>query len=148
MPTMPASADTRVFLDTNIFLYAAGGEHSLKVPCANVVTRVGDGTLDAITSTEVVQEILYVLARRKLRAEGLRLAAEVMDMFPDLLPVTAADMQHTCRILVDHPNLPVRDAVHCSVMFTHGITRIVTADTHFDQIPGIQRITPSTNAGG
>ena len=144
---MPTSVDTHVFLDTNIFLYAAGGEHPLKAPCANIVTRVGDGALNAITSTEVVQEILYVLARRKLRAEGVQLASEVMDLFPDLLPVTPADMQHACRILQDHPNLPVRDAVHCSVLSTHDITRIVTADTHFDEIPGIQRIDPSTNPG-
>jgi predicted nucleic acid-binding protein len=144
MHTMPASGDTRIFLDTNIFLYAAGGEHPLKAPCANIVTRVGNDDLGAVTSSEVVQEILYVLSRRKLMAEGVQLAAEVMDMFPDLLPVTGADMLHTCRILHNHPGLPVRDAVHCSVMSARGITRIVTADIHFDQIPGIQRIDPST----
>jgi uncharacterized protein len=144
MHTMPASADTRVFLDTNIFLYAAGGEHPLKTPCADLIARVGNGDIDAVTSSEVVQEILYVLSRRKLLTEGVQLATEVMDMFPDLLPVTGADIQHACHILQDHPNLPVRDAVHCSVMSAHGITRVVTADSHFDQIPGIQRIDPAT----
>ena len=145
---MPASGDTRVFLDTNIFLYAAGGEHPLKAPCVDIVTRVGNGDLGAVTSSEVIQEILYVLSRRKLKAEGIQLAVEVMDMFPDLLPVTGADMQHACRILQNHPDLPVRDAVHYSVMLAHGITRIVTADNHFDQIPSIQRIDPSTHPGG
>ena len=140
---MPASADTRVFLDTNIFLYAAGSEHLLKVACGDILARVGDGDLDAVTSSEVVQELLYVLSRRNLRAEGLRLAAEVMDMFPELLPVTGADMQRTCRLLEDHPELPVRDAVHCSVMAGRGITRIISADTHFDSVPGIQRIDPA-----
>ncbi len=140
---MPASADTRVFIDTNIFLYAAGSEHRLKVPCGDILTRIGDGDLDAVTSIEVVQELLYVLSRRNLRVEGLRLAADVMDLFPDLLSVTGADMRGTCRLLEDHPDLPVRDAVHCSVMSGHGITRIITVDTHFDSVPGIQRIDPA-----
>ena len=143
---MLMSVDTRVFLDTNIFLYAAGREHPLKVPTANILTRVGDGDLDATTSSEVVQEILYVLARRNLRVEGLRLVVELMDMFSDLLPVTGADMQQACRILEQHPNLPVRDAVHCAVMSTSGINRIITADTHFDDIDGIQRIDPASDS--
>ncbi len=144
---MHGAADTRVFLDTNVFLYAAGGEHPLKAPCGDILTRVASGELDAVTSSEVLQELLYVLARRGLKVEGLRLATEVMDMFPDLLPVTGADMQHACRILEDHPDLPVRDAVHGAVMSAHGITRIVTADTHFDDVTGIQRIDPTTNPG-
>ena len=144
--TILMSIDTLVFLDTNIFLYAAGREHPLKVPSANILTRVGDGDLNATTNSEVVQEILYVLARRDLRVEGLHLAGEVADLFPDLLPVTGADMQKACRILEQHPNLPVRDAVHCAVMSANGIHRIVTADTHFDDIDGIQRIDPASDS--
>jgi predicted nucleic acid-binding protein len=140
---MPASADTRVFLDTNVFLYAAGGDHPLRAPCGELLTRVGSGDLDATTSTEVVQELLYVLTRRNLRSEAQSLASAVQDMFPDVLPVTHADMRLTCQLLADHPSLPVRDAVHCAVMITNGITRIISADTHFDSLPDIQRIDPA-----
>ena len=44
-----------VFLDTNVFLYAAGGEHVLREPCRRILRNVVD--IDAITSSEVVQEI-------------------------------------------------------------------------------------------
>ena len=44
---MQASTDTRVFLDTNVFLYAAGGEHPLKAPCGDILTRAANGDLDA-----------------------------------------------------------------------------------------------------
>ncbi len=51
----------RVFLDTNVFLYAAGRAHPERDACASVLRRVADGSLDATVNTEVIQEILYVL---------------------------------------------------------------------------------------
>jgi predicted nucleic acid-binding protein len=48
-----------VFLDTNVFLYAIGAQHPLKAAGQQVLERVGNGTLEAVTSTEVIQEILY-----------------------------------------------------------------------------------------
>ncbi len=54
----------QVFLDTNVFLYAAGGPHPDREACAGLLQRVGEGSLDATVNTEVIQELLFVLARR------------------------------------------------------------------------------------
>jgi predicted nucleic acid-binding protein len=48
----------KCFLDTNIFMYAAGQEHPLKAPCVGILRRVASEELEAVTSTEVLQEIL------------------------------------------------------------------------------------------
>ena len=45
----------RVFLDTNIFLYAAGGPHPERAACERVLRRVADGSLEATINTEVIQ---------------------------------------------------------------------------------------------
>jgi predicted nucleic acid-binding protein len=133
----------RTFLDTNVFLHAAGRAHPLRDACARVLRSVADGSIDATVSSEVLQEIVYVLARRGRRADGTLLARHVAALFPDLLPVTRADMLETCALVERHPGLSPRDAVHAATMVRNGITRIVSVDRAFERIPGIQRLSPA-----
>jgi predicted nucleic acid-binding protein len=54
---------SRVFIDTNVDtnvpMYAAGKSHHLKEPCQRVILAIAKGELNAVTDTEVFQEILY-----------------------------------------------------------------------------------------
>jgi predicted nucleic acid-binding protein len=129
-----------VFLDTNVFLYAIGAQHPLKAASQRVLERVGDGALDAVTSTEVVQEILHVLSRRGLRETGLKLAQHVIALLDPILPVTQADISIACDLMSRHPGLSTRDAIHAATVLSHGISGIVTSDGHFDEIPEIRRL--------
>jgi len=131
-----------VFLDTNIFLYAAGSSHPLREPCANVLRRVADGSLDATVNSEVVQEILYVLTRRGRRDDGLKLARHLTSLFPDLLAVTREDVVEACKLLLQYPNLSVRDAIHVGTMLRNGLKTVVSADPDFDQVFEIRRVAP------
>jgi uncharacterized protein len=132
----------RVFLDTNLFLYAAGRPHPERAACAQTLRRVADGTLDATVNTEVIHEILYVLTRRGRRAEALALARHVVSLFPDMLPVTSNDMTGSFRLLELHPTLSVRDAVHAATMLHNGLRTVISVDSDFDQIPEIRRVPP------
>ena len=132
-----------IFIDTNIFLYAAGRDHPLRAPCQTFLQQVIAGELAAVTSSEVVQELLYVLTRRGLKTEAVTLANQVLQLFPGLLPVTREDLDATCEILQATPAVSVRDAVHLGTMRNHGLERIISADHHFDSIPGIERIDPA-----
>ena len=130
------------FLDTNIFLYAAGGDHPYRKPCQHLLRRVAEAELKATTSSEVVQEVLYVLTRRGLRTQALALARNILAVFPALLEVGADEMNAACDLLESMPELPPRDAVHAATMLNHGIAAIITADTHFDQLTRVNRIAP------
>ena len=132
----------RAFLDTNVFLYAAGGSHPERDACARVLRKVADGSLDATVNTEVVQEILYVLVRRGRRKEAVALARHVTDLFPDLLPVTREDMLSACGLVLRYPRLPARDAVHAATMLRHGLKHVISVDTEFDQVRELRRIEP------
>jgi hypothetical protein len=131
---------TSVFLDANIFLYATGADHPLREPARQIIRRVSEGELDAITSTEVVQEILFVLARRGRSSDGIQLARSTARMFPDLLSVTRADIVIACDLFEQYPEIRPRDAVHAATMLNNGLELIVSADGHFDQIQGIRRL--------
>ena len=131
-----------VFLDANVFLYAAGSPHSHREPCRRILRLVEEGALPSNTSVEVVQDLLYVLWRRGLAEKGVRLAQSVMDLFPALLPLTSDDLRDACNLLTGDTALTPRDAVHVATMRRHGIGSIVSADVHFDGIRGIRRIDP------
>jgi hypothetical protein len=132
----------QVFLDTNIFLYAAGASHPLREPCANVLRRVADGSLDATINSEVVQEILYVLTRRGRREDALKLAGHLTSLFPDLLAVTRDDVVGACELLRHYPRLSVRDAIHVGTMLRNGLKTVVSVDSDFDQVSEIRRVAP------
>lgn len=134
----------RVFLDTNVFLYAAGQGHPQRDACAKVLRRVAEGTLEATANSEVIQEILYVLVRRGRRDDGLVLSRHVAALFPDLLPVTGEDMRRACDLIERYPGLPVRDAVHAATMIGHGLQQVISVDEDFDQIREIRRIAPES----
>ncbi|MFB3921363.1 MAG: type II toxin-antitoxin system VapC family toxin [Terriglobia bacterium] len=130
----------RVFLDTNIFLYAAGRAHPERDACARLLRRVANGSLEATVNTEVVQEILYVLTRRGRRREALVLARSIEALFPDMLPVTVDDMREALRLLEHHSGLSIRDAVHAATMLRNGLATVASVDPDFDRIPGIRRL--------
>jgi len=132
----------QVFLDTNIFLYAAGASHPLREACAKVLRRVADGSLDATINSEVVQEILYVLTRRGRRDDALKLAGHMASLFPDLLAVTRDDVLEACKLLRQYPGLSVRDAIHVGTMLRNGLKTVVTVDSDFDQVSEIRRLAP------
>ena len=134
---------TPVFLDSNIFLYAAGAGHPLRTPCQSLLARIGDGALAATTSVEVVQEVMHVAARRGHRAEAAVMAEALLALFPGLLAVTPAVVVRACELFRRHPRLSVRDALHAATMLENGLDTIVTADRHFDRIDGLRRVAPS-----
>ena len=131
-----------VFIDSNLPMYVAGREHPLREPSRRFLHRVRSAEIDAITSTEVLQEILY----RYSALRRLDLARDVYDLFveicPAVVPVTLADTDRARDLLVAHPDAGARDAIHAAVMFNHGVRRIASFDAGFDRLPGIERLIP------
>lgn len=130
----------RVFVDSNIPMYVAGAEHPNRGPALRFLERARAGEVEAITSTEVLQEILY----RYAGLERLDLASEVYDILvrlcTEVLDVTLADTDRVRDLLVSVPGLSARDAVHAGVMLSQGIEWIATFDRGFDSVAGIRRV--------
>ncbi len=138
----------KYFLDTNVFMYAAGREHPLKVPCVAVLRRVAREELDVLTNAEVLQEILYRYSAIDELQKGLHLARLAVDQVAgEVLPVTLADMHRAFDMLERHgTEITGRDAVHAATMLNNGLTHIISADSHFDMIEGITRLDPQKAA--
>lgn len=138
---MAASASRRVFLDANIFLYAAGVDSAVASACRALLGAVRDGRLDATTSTEVVQEVLHVVARRRGAAVAADAADLVLALVPEPIAVTPTVIRQTVAVLRAAPTLSVRDAVHVAAMRSEGLGIVVSADRHFDAVD-VERVDP------
>ncbi|MEW6572178.1 MAG: type II toxin-antitoxin system VapC family toxin [Bacillota bacterium] len=135
----------KVFIDTNIPMYAAGTPHPLKEPAQRVILAVADYRLDAVTDTEVFQEILYRYFFINQREKGVRVFDHFYQlMIGRILPVDADDVQKARHLADRYPTLSPRDLIHLAVMQHHQIQEIITADTAFDIVQDIQRIDPRT----
>ncbi len=132
-----------VFLDSNVFIYAAGAPSPYKEPCVALLRRVASGELDAATSAEVIQEIHHVFRRRGRLRDGVALGREVAALFPGLLPLTRADILRSGEILTAWPQLSPRDALHAATALNAGISTMVSTDSDFDFVDGITRVAPA-----
>lgn len=127
-----------VFIDANIPMYGAGREHPHREPSLRFLQGVRQGEIEACTSTEVLQEILY----RYWALQRIDVAREVYDLFlsicPIVLDVTLTDTNRAVDLMENH-DLSPRDAMHAAVMLNRGIEWIATFDADFERVPGIQR---------
>ena len=135
-----------VFIDTAILMYAAGAQHPFRAPCRRIVEAVGRRSIDAVTSTEVIQELVQRYAAIGRRAEGAELATRSLDLFAPVLPITHALMRRVPDLVGRYPSLTARDAIHVATCLHEGIAEIVSADRAFDAVTEIRRIDPAAFA--
>ena len=133
----------RVFLDANVFLHAIGAECPQRDPCRKVLEAAAGGKLDAVTSSEVLQELLHVRARRAGMDDAVRAVRLAADIVAEVLPVTGDDLLVACKLLEKHPQLAVRDALHVAVMKAGRIHSLISVDKDFDALSEIKHVDPS-----
>ena len=133
---------TTPFIDTAVLMYASGAEHPLRAPCRRVMLAIGSGELAAVTSVEVVQELLHrFIAIRRVEI-GRQLASDAMDTFAPVLPISHALMRRVPDLAARYPSLAARDLVHVATCVHEGITEIVSPDRAFDQVAEVRRLDP------
>jgi predicted nucleic acid-binding protein len=133
-------------LDTAIPMYAAGAAHPYRDACQWVMTEVASGHLSAVIDAEVIQEVLHRYGASGRYADAVGMARDLMTLIPQVLSVTAADMQAAVTLFEQYgpQGVRARGTIHAAIMLKHGLSQIVSSDRHFDLIAGITRLDPLT----
>ncbi len=129
-------------------MYAAGTDHPLKEPCRIIIEAAArQGTL-FFTNAEVLQELIHrYRAINAWTARGLGTFKAFATAMEDRIePIFAEDVQCAAGLVDTYPRLSARDLVHLAVMERVGATAIITADTTFDGLDGIERLDPASAA--
>lgn len=135
-----------VFVDTAVVMHAAGGEHPLRDPCRRIIDGISDGSVDGVTSAEVVQEIFHRFLSIRRPEDGAILAERTQDLMAPVLPITHALMRRVPELARRYPTLDARDLVHVATCIHEGITEIISPDRGFDQVAELRRIDPASFA--
>ncbi len=136
--------ESSVFLDANIFMYAAGKPHPHKNPCLHILKDVEIRTLVSAVNTEILQELLYRYRHIGIADKGIQLCKDILKYPLKILPVMEADMRLAIDLFDQHRKNGVkpRDAIHAATMKNNRIVQILSADRDFDNFDFLNRIDP------
>jgi len=131
-------------LDVNVPMYAAGGEHPYKAPCAWVMQEIAAGRLEAAIDTAIIEEVLYRYGALRHWQIGTAMARELLTIVPHIYPVKEEDVRAAVALFAEYGPQAVtaRDVIHMAVMRSHGLTQVISTDAHFDQFENIIRLDP------
>jgi uncharacterized protein len=131
----------RVYIDTNVFVYAVGGESPFRDPCRRLLRAVANQRVNGETSAYAVQEVAHQ-RRRRGDEDAARRARDVAAMCAAVHATDHKVVLGALDLIENRPGLSVSDAIHAATALTHGIGHVVSADSDFDDIPGIERVDP------
>ncbi|MEX1309663.1 MAG: type II toxin-antitoxin system VapC family toxin [Candidatus Sulfomarinibacteraceae bacterium] len=129
-----------ILLDSNVPMYLIGAEHPHKVDARRLLERIIAERRRLVTDAEVLQEILHRYVAIDRRDAIQPCFNVVLDIVDEVMPVTVETMSIAREIVIGHPDLTARDAVHLAIMRGHGIDEILSFDRHFDGLPGVTRL--------
>lgn len=133
-----------MFLDTNIFIYAAGRDSPFKGRALGVLKKVvnSGAAVEYSTSVEVLQELLHYYTAKSERKKGFELVDYVLRLGLNIWPVELSDITFARSLMARYQSLATRDAVHAAVALRRNISEIISFDHDFDMVVEMRRIEP------
>lgn len=117
-----------IFVDTNVFMYAVGGDHPLRREARRFFENSLSRRIPLVTSAEVLQELLHAylpVGRLETLDAALALAEARM---VSIWPIEPEDVR-LARVLIDrHAELRARDLLHLAACLRRDVERIQTFD--------------------
>jgi uncharacterized protein len=131
-----------ILIDTNVIMYAAGAAHPNKLASVAMLRRVGAGEVEATIDAEVLQEILHRYRAIGRWKDGRRVYDLARQIFPEVVPITAAILDRARAILDTNSQMMARDALHAAVVIAEGMDGICSYDRDFDRVASLTRVDP------
>lgn len=129
-----------ILVDSNIPMYLVGAPHPHKVDAQRLLEKLVSDRQKLVTDAEVLQEIMhrYVAIDRR---DAIQAAFDaLLGIVDQVIAVDRAAAERAKEIILGNRRLSARDALHVAVMEQHGVERILSFDSGFDDIPGVVRL--------
>lgn len=129
-----------IFIDSNIPMYLVGAAHPHKLQARRRLEDAIAAGEPLVTSAEVLQELLHRYVAIDRRAAIQPAFETLLGVVDEVLAIGQKDVERARDLVLAMRGLSARDALHCAVMERERITRIMSFDTGFDDVPGIRRL--------
>jgi predicted nucleic acid-binding protein len=160
------AAGDSTFVDANVLIYLAGPDPVFGIACQQLMRSIDNRQLQGYTSTHVLAEVAHqlmileastlpgwTLGKVKQRLQQQPAVVRQLTLFRRAIE---AVLQSQLRVLTLAPaslvdaavisqqhGLLTNDALSLAVMQANGLTKVASADTDFDRVPGITRYAPA-----
>lgn len=125
-----------ILLDSNVLMYAVGGDHALK-PVAAVLVSFGYLGRFRVTP-RVLEEFAFVYARRgRARSEAVELVGAWASSFAPVEHLSEEDLAAGFDLWSVHPRLDLADALLAASALRHE-AQLVSADVGFGSVPALR----------
>lgn len=127
-----------IVLDTTVLVYAVGDDHRLRESARAIVSAVEDGTVQATTTVEVVQEFVHVRARRRGRSDAAGLGRAYATLLSPLLQPSEDHLLAGLRLFEREEALGAFDAVLAATTIAVNAEALVSADRSFAAVRALE----------
>ncbi len=130
-----------IYLDSNVFIFAATDTVKGK-KSREIIKDIIEGKNNGFTASLTIDEVLWKIWKEtKNRDFAISEATRILKF--DNLKIVNVDKTNialSLGLMSEHKKLKLRDAIHLSSALINGCTKIVSDDSDFDDIEGIDRI--------
>jgi uncharacterized protein len=130
-----------ILLDTNVLLYAFGGDHRYRAPCAAIVDALARSQIAAAITDVVLCEFVYATARREPRATSAARAHDVLTAVTEVVRSDPDIRRQAVDLYETHADLQINDAMIAATSMICQLP-LVSADRAFGNVPGLRYFAP------
>ncbi|QXO94778.1 type II toxin-antitoxin system VapC family toxin [Methanospirillum purgamenti] len=128
------------YIDANIFIYAAIDNSDKGIWSRDVLQRVENNDISAITSSLTWDEFTYALLRKINRKVAEEYSSFLFDLNGlSFIPVDE-NIIKSAGYFFSHYKLKPRDAIHYATAYNTGVKNLISEDSDFESIPLMKRI--------
>jgi uncharacterized protein len=130
-----------LYIDTNIFVYAALNTEEYGNKAASLLQRIANGEEQAITSVLTFDETVWAVKKNRGIEKALEVGRALLN-FPNLELIAATRETASLALqVIKECGLNPRDALHAATAIAEKVDFIVSTDAHFDKVPKLKRKT-------
>lgn len=128
----------RVYLDTNVFIYALEAYADFIKPLTALFARLDDGSLQAVTSELTLAEVLVKpLLDNNVELQAVYEAALHSSPALGVMPVSREVLVQAARLRASHTRLRLPDAIHAATARVYACSVFITNDKYLTDLPDI-----------
>ncbi len=128
-----------IYLDTNIFVYAAINNGILGEECRKLLLEIAENKIQAYTSIITWDEVVHAIWKKEGKEKAVE-AGKIFLTLPNIdFIIVNNNIISKAQEIIEKNNIKPRDAIHAASALTKGINEILSDDPDFDKIKELKR---------
>ena len=131
------------FLDSTTLIHAVDKEAEYQKECLNIINEAAKGLINAATSLETLEEVLFILSRLTSLQTAIRVTRDYLKLLKiKKYEMRQATFEHSLKLMEITPLKRPKDAINVATMLEHNIAKIISEDEDYDKIDLVERVHP------